>query len=129
MPGLTKVRSAAAVVGATAVILVAVQLANAQSAAPAEPQRVDIRATSAGFVPDTVRLVAGASADLVFTRAAGAACVAQVHIPDLGIGLTALPEETPVAIRVSPQEPGRYEFRCAMNMRRGVIVVTRQADR
>jgi plastocyanin domain-containing protein len=129
MPGLTKGRVTAAVLGATAVILVAGQVATAEVAAPAEPQRVEIQATSAGFVPDTVRLVAGADADLVFTRTAGAACVAQVHIPDLGIGMTALPEEKPVAIRVNPQEPGTYEFRCAMNMRRGVIIVTRQPDR
>jgi P-type Cu+ transporter len=87
-------------------------------------KRVEIQATSAGFVPDTVRLVAGAEADLVFTRAAGAGCVAQIHIPELGVGLTALPEGKPVAIRVKPDEPGTYEFRCSMNMRRGVIIVT-----
>jgi plastocyanin domain-containing protein len=128
MRRLTKGPVAAAVLGATAVMLVAGQVATAQVTAPTEPQRVEIQATSAGFVPDTVRLVAGAEADLVFTRAAGAGCVAQVHIPDLGIGVTALPEGKPVSIRVNPQEPGTYEFLCAMNMRRGVIIVTRKAD-
>lgn len=129
MRGLTKGRAAAAVLGATAVMLVAGQVATAEVAAPAEPQRVEIQATSAGFVPDTVRLVAGAEADLVFTRGAGAACVAQIHIPELGVALTALPEGKPVAIRVKPDEPGTYEFRCSMNMRRGVIIVTPEADR
>jgi plastocyanin domain-containing protein len=105
-------------------ILVAGHGAMAAVAAPTEPQRVEIQATGVGFVPDTVRLVAGSEADLVFTRTAGAGCVAQVHIPDLGVGLTALPERTPVAIRVNPQEPGAYEFRGGMNMRRGTIVVT-----
>jgi plastocyanin domain-containing protein len=122
-----KRRAAAAVLGVTAVVLAAGQIANAEAAAPESPHRVEIQATSAGFVPDSVRLVAGAEADLVFTRTAGAACVAQVHIPELGVGLTALPEGTPVAIRVRPQEPGTYEFRCAMNMRRGTIIVARQA--
>jgi P-type Cu+ transporter len=125
---MTKTRAAGAVLGAIAVILVAGQVVTAQTtartAAQGEPQRVEIQATSAGFVPDTVRLVAGTEADLVFTRSPGAGCVAQVHIPDLGVGLTALPVGTPVAIRVNPPEPGTFEFRCAMDMRRGVIIVT-----
>lgn len=124
MRKFTKGRAAAAVLGTAAVMLVAGQVATAEVAGPAEPQRVAIQATSAGFVPDTVRLVAGTEADLVFTRAAGAGCVAQIHIPDLGVGMTALPEGEPVAIRVKPAEPGAYEFRCSMNMRRGVIIVS-----
>jgi P-type Cu+ transporter len=129
MRGLTKIRAAAALLGATAVTLVAGQVATAEVAGPPEPQRVEIQATSAGFVPDTVRLVAGAEADLVFTRAAGAGCVAQIHIPELGVGLTALPEGKAVAVRVKPDEPGTCGFRCSMNMRRGVILVTPEAGR
>jgi plastocyanin domain-containing protein len=127
MRGSKKGRAAAAVLGATAAMLVAGRVATAEVAAPAEPQRVEIQATSAGFVPDRVRLVAGAEADLVFTRACGAGCVAQIHIPELSVGLTALPEGKAVAIRVKPDEPGTYEFRCSMNMLRGVIMVTSEA--
>jgi hypothetical protein len=59
MHRLTKGRVAAAVLGATAMMLVAGQVATAGVAAENEPQRVEIQATSAGFVPDTVRLIAG----------------------------------------------------------------------
>lgn len=87
-------------------------------------RRVAIEANGSGFVPDTVRLVAGVPADLVFTRTVASGCVSQVHIPELGIGRTALPQGEPVTIRVQPKEPGTYEYRCGMDMRKGTIIVS-----
>jgi plastocyanin domain-containing protein len=86
--------------------------------------RVAIEATGRGFVPDTVRLTAGRAAELVFTRTTSSGCVAQVHIPDLGVGRTDLPQNVPVVIRVTPEQPGAWEFRCGMDMHRGVIIVS-----
>jgi plastocyanin domain-containing protein len=87
---------------------------------------VHIEAGSAGFAPDTVRLVAGRPANIVFTRTATSSCMAEVHIPDLGVGKTLLPQGQPVTIRVVPVAAGAYEFRCGMNMRRGTIIVRQQ---
>jgi plastocyanin domain-containing protein len=93
-------------------------------AAGSDTVRVHVEAGSAGFAPDTVRLVAGRPANIVFTRTAASSCMAEVHIPDLGVARTALPQGQPVIIRVEPAQPGAYEFRCGMNMRRGTIIVS-----
>jgi hypothetical protein len=86
--------------------------------------RVAIEAGGRGFAPDTVRVVAGQPTDLVFTRTSASRCVADVHIPDLGVGRTDLVLNEPVAIRIQPEEPGRYQFRCGMDMLKGTIIVT-----
>lgn len=86
--------------------------------------RVHVEAGSAGFAPDTVRLVAGRPAEMVFTRTSASGCMAEVHIPDLGVPKTALPQGQPVTIRIMPSAAGVYEFRCGMNMRRGTIIVS-----
>jgi P-type Cu+ transporter len=100
--------------------------ASRAGAPPADVRRVSIEATGKGFAPDTVRLPVGAPADLVFTRTTSSGCMAQVHIPDLGIGKTALTLNEPVVIRVTPEKAGSYEFRCGMDMHRGVIIVAPQ---
>jgi plastocyanin domain-containing protein len=86
-------------------------------------QRAAIEVTSRGFVPETVGLVAGVPAELVFTRTTASGCAAVVHIPDLGVDRTELPQGEAVTIRFTPTEPGSYEFLCGMNMLRGTIVV------
>jgi plastocyanin domain-containing protein len=125
-------RSAFMAVGAAAVLAIAgtaVAAANASSEVTEDVPKVRIQATSAGFAPDTVRLVSGAPADLVFTRTGpGSGCVAQVHIPALGVAKTSLPLDQPVAIRVTPMEPGTFEFLCGMDMHRGTIVVKAATD-
>lgn len=122
---MTSFRRAVLMGGAVAMVLGGVAVARAAADARAdEVPRVRIEATSAGFKPDTVRLVAGAPADLVFTRTTTSGCVAQVHIPGFGIGRTALPQNEPVVIRVQPKEPGVHEFLCGMDMHRGTIIVT-----
>jgi plastocyanin domain-containing protein len=85
---------------------------------------VHIEAGSTGFAPDTVRLVAGRPANIVFTRTVASSCMAEVHIPDMGVPKTPLPQGQPVIIQVMPREAGAYEFRCGMNMRRGTIIVS-----
>jgi plastocyanin len=86
--------------------------------------RVGIEAGRSGFVPDSVHVVAGQATDLVFTRTSPSRCVADVHIPDLGIGRTDLVLDQPVNIRIQPEQPGRYQFLCGMDMLRGTIIVT-----
>jgi plastocyanin len=86
--------------------------------------RVGIEAGRSGFVPDSVHVVAGQATDLVFTRTSPSRCVADVHIPEFGIGRTDLVMDQPVSIRIQPEQPGRYQFLCGMDMLRGTIVVT-----
>jgi plastocyanin domain-containing protein len=124
-----KSRTMALNFGALLLLAVAAHAAAGSSRAVGQPtdiRRVSIEATGKGFAPDTVRLPVGAPADLVFTRTTSSGCMAQVHIPDLGIGKTALTLNEPVVIRVTPAKPGAYEFRCGMDMRRGVIIVAPQ---
>jgi plastocyanin domain-containing protein len=96
----------------------------AASGAEPEVQRVEIEATARGYVPAEVELVAGAPAELVFTRRTGSGCASQVHIPELGVEMTRLPQGEPVTVRIPGAEPGSYEFLCGMNMLRGTIRVT-----
>jgi plastocyanin domain-containing protein len=115
--------------GAVALLLVVgggLVVAACSAAAAGEPdvRKVSIEVTSSGFAPDTVRLAAGAPAELIFTRTTSSGCASQVHIPDLGIGKTPLPQGEPVTIRVAPEEAGTFAFLCAMNMLRGTIIVT-----
>jgi plastocyanin domain-containing protein len=96
------------------------------SETPNDTVRVHIEAGSPGFAPDTVRLVAGRPANIVFTRTVPSSCMAEVQIPDMGVPKTALPQGQPVIIQLMPREAGTYEFRCGMNMRRGTIIVSDQ---
>jgi plastocyanin domain-containing protein len=124
---MIRMKSRTMALGCGALLLLAVAAhAAATSRAGAQTTdipRVSIEATGNGFAPDTVRLPVGAPADLVFTRTTTSGCMAQVHIPDFGIGRTALALGEPVVIRVTPEKAGSYEFRCGMDMHRGVIIV------
>jgi plastocyanin domain-containing protein len=64
----------------------------------------------------------------VFTRTSPSRCVAEVHVPDLGVGKTPLTLGQPVTVRVTPDKPGVYEFRCGMDMLRGRLIVKAATD-
>jgi P-type Cu+ transporter len=86
--------------------------------------RVAIEVSARGFVPASFELEAGVPAELVFLRTTPSRCAAEVHIPELGVPRTALPEGEPVTIRIESPEPGSYAFLCGMNMLRGTLLVT-----
>jgi plastocyanin domain-containing protein len=123
MNGTRRIRIFTGIGAATLAVAFGSGFAGAAATAP-EIQRINIEATARGFVPDTVTLTAGVSAELVFTRTTPSGCAAQVHIPDFGVGKTALPQGEAVTISIKPTAAGVHEFRCGMNMLRGVIVVT-----
>jgi len=75
-----------------------------------------------GYVPDTIRAEAGVPLRLVFRRDEMAPCSEQVVFPAFGKSAT-LPLGERVVVDLLPQEPGEYEFTCAMGMLRGTIVV------
>jgi heme/copper-type cytochrome/quinol oxidase subunit 2 len=86
-------------------------------------QRVAIEVTSTGYTPATIRLERGLQTELVFTRTTASRCAAEVHIPDLGVAKTALPQGEAVTIRFTPETAGTFAFLCGMDMLRGSLIV------
>ncbi|MHB1243589.1 MAG: cupredoxin domain-containing protein [Gaiellaceae bacterium] len=74
------------------------------------------------YVPDTIRAEVGVPLRLVFRRDEMAPCSEQVVFPAFGKSAT-LPLGERVVVDLLPEEPGEYEFTCAMGMLRGTIVV------
>ena len=75
-----------------------------------------------GYVPDTIRAEAGVPLRIVFCREESAPCSEQVVFPAFGKSAT-LPPGEQVAVDLLPEEPGEYEFTCAMGMLRGTLVI------
>ena len=75
-----------------------------------------------GYEPSQIVVQAGQLVRLNFDRRDPSNCLEEVRIPDFRIAqkLT-LNQITP--IEFMPDQPGRYEFSCGMNMFRGVIEV------
>jgi P-type Cu+ transporter len=86
-------------------------------------QRVSIEVTSGGYVPGAILLERGLPAELVFTRTTGSGCAAEVHIPELGVAKTALPQDEAVTVRFTPEKAGTFAFLCGMDMLRGTLIV------
>lgn len=75
-----------------------------------------------GYDPDTIRAEAGVPLRIVFRREESSSCSEQVVFPAFGKSAT-LPQGEQVAVDLLPEEPGEYEFTCAMGMLRGTLVV------
>lgn len=75
-----------------------------------------------GYDPDTIYATAGVPLRIVFRREESSPCSEQVVFPTLGKSAT-LPQGKAVAVDLLPEEPGEYEFTCAMGMLRGTLVV------
>ena len=77
-----------------------------------------------GYVPETVHAEPGVPLRLVFRREETSSCSEQVVFPAFGKSAM-LPVGEPVAVDLLPDEPGDYEFTCAMGMLHGHLVVER----
>jgi plastocyanin domain-containing protein len=75
-----------------------------------------------GYEPSQIVVQAGQPVRLNFYRKDPSSCLEEVRFPDFRIAqeLT-LNQTTP--IEFTPDEPGKYEFTCGMNMFRGVVEV------
>jgi membrane fusion protein, heavy metal efflux system len=89
---------------------------------PLETARVEIAVTTDGFAPAAVKLPAGESITLVFTRKSEATCATEVVFPSLKVRKD-LPLNKPVVIEIPPQPASEISFACGMNMLRGTVVV------
>jgi len=77
-----------------------------------------------GYIPDTIRAEAGVPLRLVFRREETSSCSEQVIFPAFGKSAM-LPTGEQVAVELLPNEPGEYEFTCAMGMLHGRLIVER----
>jgi|BarGraNGADG00212_1021973.scaffolds.fasta_scaffold00901_7 plastocyanin domain-containing protein len=93
---------------------------------PMVTREVRVR-VAGGYHPDTVRAAAGVPLRIVFRREESSACSEQVVFPAFGKCAT-LPQGEDVAVDLTPEEPGIYEFTCAMNMLHGALVISPHDD-
>ncbi|MDB9525673.1 cupredoxin domain-containing protein [Oscillatoria sp. CS-180] len=75
-----------------------------------------------GYEPNQIVVQAGLPVRLNFHRTDPSSCLEEVRLPDFRIA-KALPVNQTTAIEFTPDEPGRYEFACGMNMFRGIVEV------
>lgn len=84
-------------------------------------QEVDVT-VKGGYQPAAILVRAGQPVRLNFTRREASLCGEEVVIPDFG-KRAHLPENVTVAVEVTPQNRGEYEFTCGMNMYKGKLIV------
>lgn len=75
-----------------------------------------------GYQPASIVAKAGRPLRLNFTRREASMCGEEVVLPEFG-KRAHLPEGQPVAIEITPDGPGVYEYTCGMNMYKGKIIV------
>jgi plastocyanin domain-containing protein len=92
-----------------------------QVASIAGTQTIDVT-VKGGYQPDSIKVKAGVPVRLNFTRKEASLCGEEIVLPAFG-KRAHLPENQPVAIEVTPDKPGNYEFTCGMNMYRGHLIV------
>ncbi len=83
-------------------------------------QEVDVT-VKGGYQPASIFVKAGHPLRLNFTRRESTPCGEEVVLPEFG-KRAHLPENKTVAIEITPQEPGEYEFTCGMNMYKGKLI-------
>lgn len=75
-----------------------------------------------GYEPSRIVVQAKQPVRLKFDRQDPSSCLEEVRFPDFQIA-QALPLHQTTTIEFTPDQPGRYEFTCGMNMFRGVVEV------
>ena len=94
---------------------------HARQRTSAREVRVRVRG---GYHPETIRAELGVPLRLIFRREETSPCSEQVVFPAFGKSAT-LPPGEQVAVELLPDEPGEYEFTCAMGMLHGRLIVER----
>lgn len=74
-----------------------------------------------GYSPAVVQVRRGVPVRLVFDRQETSGCSEEVVLGDFGI--RRLPAHQRMAVELTPEEAGSYEFTCGMGMLRGRLIV------
>jgi plastocyanin domain-containing protein len=96
--------------------------ANAQPHQHAIPRDIEIVVEGA-YKPQRIEVHVGEPVRLRFIRKDHGPCTRDVIFPKLNIKRQLVTDQ-PVTIELPTLAAGEYEFRCAMNMFKGVLVVT-----
>lgn len=80
-----------------------------------------------GYEPNYILVQAGQPVRLTFDRQDPNHCLEEIRFPAFQI-TKALPLHQTTAIEFTPDQPGRYEFTCGMNMFRGTVEVQSQSQ-
>ncbi len=83
-------------------------------------QEIDVT-VKGGYQPSAIVVKAGVPLRLNFTRRESTPCGEEIVLPDFG-KRAHLPQDRTIAIEVTPEKPGEYEFTCGMNMYRGKLI-------
>lgn len=86
-------------------------------------QEINLRATQTNYVPNTITVKKGIPVKINIQADANAGCSRAINFPDFKISKT-IPQGGSDIIEFTPTKAGTYQFRCAMNMARGTLVVT-----
>lgn len=92
-----------------------------QAATQAGVQEITVT-VDGGYEPSQIVVQLGQPVRLNFDRKDPSSCLEEVRFPDFRIA-QALPLNQITPIEFTPNQPGRYEFTCGMNMFRGVVEV------
>jgi plastocyanin domain-containing protein len=92
-----------------------------QAAIQAGVQEITVT-VDGGYEPSQIVVQVGQPVRLNFDRRDPSSCLEEIRFPDFHIAQE-LPLNQITAIEFTPDQPGRYEFTCGMNMFRGVVEV------
>lgn len=76
-----------------------------------------------GYSPETIQIPIGKMTKINFLRKDPSSCLEEVVLSDFKIRKY-LPLNKKVAIEITPEKEGRYQFSCGMNMFHGKLIVT-----
>ena len=91
------------------------------------PSRPDVQTAKVvvgdqGFGPAKIRLRAGVSAHVTFTRTSDTTCGTEIVVPSMNVKRS-LPLNEPVVVDFAPTKAGEIAFTCGTGMLKGVVVV------
>jgi plastocyanin domain-containing protein len=93
-------------------------------AAAADPAKVEVKVTDAGFEPREIAARKGQPLAITFLRTTDRTCIKAIDIPAEKVKGFELPLNKPVTLTITPQRVGVEAFHCtAMAMGNGRIVV------
>lgn len=95
--------------------------ATAEAMRPAEVREIEV-IVDGGYQPSRITVTAGERIRLRFIRRDHSPCTREVVFPGLDLRRE-LPTGQPVVLELPALAAGEYEFRCAMHMIRGRLVV------
>ena len=86
-------------------------------------QEINITITPSVYTPNTIEARAGMPLHITFNANEDAGCGREVVIPDFSIKKI-VPGGGSATVELNPLKPGRYPFRCSMDMMKGTIIVS-----